>query len=109
MTENNGMKEVWEHEDNVCISYSTNWMGPINSDWIAKHGEHWAGGRIDIYGVPGEHYPIEYGLSPMHVEDWNALSDFLDSIETTRLLEYEELIEMFENDYGKKIRWADES
>ena len=90
------------------ITYSTNWMGPINKDWIAKHGEHWAAGRIDIYGVPGEHYPIEYGLPPMHGEDWNALSDWLDTVETDDLWKYEHLIEKFEEYYGKKIRWADD-
>ena len=90
------------------ITYSTNWMGPINSDWIAEHGEHWAAGRIDIYGVPGEHYPIEYGLPPMHVEDWNALSDWLDEFESEKQVPYDELIALFENYYGKKIRWADE-
>src|SRR6056300_392372 len=135
------MKDTWEHEDNICISYSTNMMGPWFMDWYKKRGlveyiwktvesefvanlrglnigdsymveeitTHYAGGRIDIYGVPGEHYPLEYGLPVMHGEDWNALSEFLDSIETTRLLEYEELIEMFEDNYGKKIRWANES
>ena len=83
-------------------------MGPINSDWIAKHGDYWAGGRIDIYGVPGEHYPLEYGLPVMHEEDWNALSDWLDDLTTDTLLSYNDLIEQFEQYYGKKIRWADE-
>jgi len=32
------------------ISYSTNWMGPINRDWIAKNGDCWAAGRIDVLG-----------------------------------------------------------
>ena len=83
-------------------------MGPINQDWITKHGEHWAGGRIDIYGVPGEHYPIEYGLPPMHVDDWNAFGDWLWDLETKEKVPYDELIRLFEKDYGKKIRWADE-
>ena len=83
-------------------------MGPINEDWIAKHGEHWAAGRIDIYGVPGEHYPIEYGLPPMHVEDWNALSDFLNTLETDRLLSFEELILGFQFATKREIRWCKE-
>ena len=92
----------------MVITYSTNWMGPINKDWIVKHGEHWAAGRIDIYGVPGEHYPVEYGLPPMHGEDWNALSDWLDEFESEEQVPYDELITLFEKHYGKKIRWADE-
>lgn len=94
----------------MAIHYSSNWCGPINSDWIAKHGDHWAAGRIDIYGVPGEHYPIEYGLPPMHVEDWNAFSDWLDTLETDELMSYGDIIEYFQLWYGKSIRWCkDES
>ena len=93
----------------MAVQYRTNWMGPINSDWIAKHGDHWAAGRIDIYGVPNEHYPIEYGLPPMHVEDWGALSHWLDHHVTSELWTYEELIDTFEKKYLKrKIRWCKE-
>ena len=87
------------------INYSTNWMGPINQQWIEEHGDYWSAGRIDIYGVPGEHYPIEYGLPIMHTEDWNALSDFLSDLTTPEKLSYDELVYMFEYEYGKEIRW----
>lgn len=90
------------------ITYSTNWMGPINETWIAEHGDYWAAGRIDIYGVPGEHYPLEYSLPPMHVEDWNAFSDFLDRLTGEQLMPFESLIMLFEAEYGKKIRWCEE-
>lgn len=69
---------------------------------------HYAGGRIDIYGVPDEHYPLEYGLGVMHGEDWNALSDWLDEFESEEQVPYDELIALFEKDYGKQIRWADD-
>jgi hypothetical protein len=88
------------------ITYSTNWMGPINSQWIKEHGQGWSAGRIDIYGVPDEPYPLEYGLSPMRTEDWNALSDYLDTLQTKELLSYDELIEGFESYYGLKITWC---
>ena len=87
------------------ISYSTNWMGPINQKWIEEHGDCWSGGRIDIYGVPGEHYPIEYGLPVMHTEDWNALSDWLDNLETAELWSFEDLIGNFQLIHDTKIRW----
>jgi hypothetical protein len=70
---------------------------------------HYAGGRIDIrdsskYGYDGWD---EYGLRVMHGEDWNALSDWLDDLTTDNLLSYNDLIEQFEQYYGKKIRWAE--
>ena len=91
------------------ISYSTNWMGPINQKWIEEYGDCWAAGRIDIYGVPGEDYPLEYGLSPMHKEDWGMLSHWLDHHITLELWTLEELLETFEKKFLKrKIRWAPE-
>ena len=92
----------------MSISYSTNWMGPINMKWIEEHGDCWSGGRIDIYGVPNEPWGLEYGLPIMHTEDWNALSDWLWDFESEELIPYKELIAMFEEQYGKKIRWVEE-
>ena len=67
--------------------------------------EHWCGGRIDIYGVPNEPYPIEYSLPVMHVESWNVLTDWLEDFESDELLTFDELINTFEADTGHKIRW----
>lgn len=69
---------------------------------------YYAGGRIDIrdsskYGYDGWD---EYGVAPMHAEDWNALGDWLWDLETEDKVPYDELIALFEKDYGKKIRWA---
>lgn len=85
------------------IRYSTNWMGPVNYDWISKNGEHWAGGRIDIYGTDSE-YPDEYALRIMHSEDWGRLSNWLDALETETQLSYEELIAEYEKT-NPAIRW----
>lgn len=71
---------------------------------------HYAGGRIDIYGLDPEKYyngTDEYGLNIMHGEDWNALGDWLWDLETEEKVPYDELIALFEKHYGKKIRWAD--
>ena len=62
------------------LSYSTNWMGPINTDWIAEHGDYWAAGRIDVYGEEG--YPSEIALPPMHDRDWERFSRWLETFET---------------------------
>jgi hypothetical protein len=87
------------------ITYSTNWMGPINAKWIEEHGDCWAAGRIDIYGVPDEPYPIEYGLPVMNIIDWEDFSEWLDDLETEELLSFDELIAQFEQTVGKKIQW----
>jgi hypothetical protein len=93
------------------VTYSTNFMGPISKDWYEKRGltEHYAGGRIDIRDDTKEGYEgwSEYALPVMHGEDWNALSEYLDDLETETLVEYDDLIAMFEDHYGKKIRWAE--
>ena len=70
---------------------------------------HYAGGRIDIRDHTKEGYDgwNEYAVMPMHGEDWNALSDFLLELETQTVLPYQELIDLFEADYGRKIRWAE--
>lgn len=86
-----GPGDVWEYE--VVTTY-------------------YAGGRIDIRGVPGDEYwngCHEYSLPIMHGEDWNALSEWLDSFSAFELWEYEDLIEEFEEEYGRKIRWADDT
>lgn len=91
----------------MSISYSTNWMGPLNLSWVKENGDCWAMGRIDIRGVKDEPFGLEYGLGPMHVEDWNTFSDYLDTKLTRRLYSFEELIA----DYEKKnppIRWCSE-
>ena len=80
-------------------------MGPISKAWCDEHGDYWSGGRIDIRGVPDEPWGLEYGLSLMHREDWNALSNFLDRFESKKVIPYDTLIMLFEAYYGKKIRW----
>ncbi len=66
-------------------------------------------GRIDIRGLDPEKFYSgcdEYSLSPMHREDWNALSDWLDRLSGEKVVPYESLIMLFEAQYGRKIRWA---
>ena len=100
------------------ITYSTNWMGPISLSWYEERGllkegsveptAYYSAGRIDIRGLELEKFYSgwdEYGLRPMHTEDWVALTDWLSKLTTETKLSHNELIEMFENNYGKKIRW----
>ena len=70
---------------------------------------YYAGGRIDIRDDSKEGYDgwNEYAVKIMHGEDWNALTEYLDGLETETLVSYDELIKQFENQYGKNIRWAE--
>ena len=78
------------------ITYSTTWMGPA--------------GRIDIRDDSKEGYDgwDEYGLAPMHGEDWDTLSNWLCDLQTTEQWGYEMLISIFEGEVlnGREIRWA---
>ena len=126
------------------VTYSTNWMGPINMDWYRKRGltrrvsevlaegktfypkglgpgdtweydeitVNYCAGRIDIRDSSKEGYDgwDEYGLSPMHVEDWNDFSGWLDDFETHDLWEFDDIIAQYEQERDTKIRWwKDES
>ena len=94
-------------EDSVLVE-----LGRKNVGDVWEYDEvttYYSAGRIDIYGVPGEHYPLEYGLAPMHGEDWNAFSDWLDTVDTNTQWSYEDLIANFERFYGTKIRWAEDT
>jgi len=95
-------------------------MGPINLHWYEERGlleadgvtptVRYSAGRIDIRDDTKQGYDgwDEYGVAPMHSEDWNALSDYLWDLTTEELVSYNTLIEQFETHYGKRIRWADE-
>jgi len=119
------------------ITYATNWMGPINMEWFRERGlteivsevleqdhefsglkkgqihdyetitTYYSAGRIDIRGVPDEPWGLEYSLPPMHGEDWNDFSSWLEDLTTFELWEYEDIIDQYEEDRGTKIRWAD--
>jgi len=72
--------------------------------------QHYSAGRIDIYGLDEKEYyngMSEYGIAPMKTESWNLLTDWLDGLETERLVSYNDLIKRFENETGHKIKWAD--
>lgn len=84
------------------ITYSTNWMGPINLHWIKEFGDCWATGRIDVND--GTEYGTEMSLPPMHVEDWNTFSEWLDTVETMSVWPLKELADAYEF-RNKPIKW----
>jgi len=124
------------------ITYSTNMMGPVSMDWFRERGltkiksevleedhpfsglkkgqtfdfenitTYYAGGRIDIRGVPGDDYWNgwhEYSIAIMHGEDWNDLGDWLESFQTHELWEFDDIIAKYEGATGRKIRWAEDT
>ena len=97
-------------EDSVLVELGRKNVGDVwEYDVVTTY---YAGGRIDIRGVPGDEYWNgwhEYSVAPMHGEDWNALGDYLWDLTTEELLPYDTLIEQFETHYGKKIRWAEDT
>ena len=42
----------------------------------------------------------------MRTEDWNAFSEWLDTLDTTYLWTYEELLDGFKKETQTTIRWA---
>lgn len=93
------------------VRYFLNWMGPINTEWIAKHGEDWCAGRIDICGVIEDEYPygIEYGVPTMKWVSWVVFGDWLSRLRTDIVLEKDELFARFEQETGRKIEWLEKN
>ena len=119
------------------IHYSTNWMGPVSMDWYRQRGltqtesktadadtmfynvgekyeteavtEHYSCGRIDVRGVPDEPYGLEIGVPPMRSEDWRAFGRWLDDVQTMSVWTLDNLVEAYEHQTGKPIRWAKET
>lgn len=109
------------------ITYSVNWMGPINKEWIERHGSYWSGGRIDIrehvsfdhlseeefdHLPEDEYYSMfelspwgeEYGLPIMHSDDWFSFGKWLREYKTEKLVPYAKIIADYEKD-NPTIRW----
>lgn len=93
------------------ITYSTNWMGPINRKWIEENGNGWAAGRIDIFGdiiTNGEY--LEIGLPMMDKHDWNNFTRWLEGdydskgFETETVWTLDQLVEEYEKT-NPKITW----
>lgn len=88
------------------VRYQTNWMGPVNKEWIQKHGNHWSTGRIDFLNNlhPDDEFLDQMAVPPMHSEDWNRFSQWLVPIETDFPWTLEQLVGLYERE-NPKIRW----
>lgn len=118
----------------MSVRYSTNWMGPISTQWYKDRGltkratrtltedsqltgrkagesfeydeitQEYCGGRIDCRGDDLGPYGDEIGLDVMKAEDWYRFSKWLDTVETDAMWTMEELVEMYEKT-NPKIEW----
>ena len=94
--------------DKPKVTYFLNWMGPINKEWCDKFGNHWCGGRVDVWD-PEDNDPygsVEYGIDIMHKEDWAKFAKFLHDLESDGVVSKKDLLDDFETLHGK-IRWFD--
>jgi len=89
------------------IRYSTNWMGPINAQWIRENGNHWAAGRIDCSPTEDNPWGTEIGLPAMHQSDWNSFSRWLWDFQTDTVWTLKELTEEYEKTNPKITWWKD--
>ena len=81
------------------------------TDTIEEITTYYSAGRIDIRDDSKAGYDgwDEYSLPPMHGEDWNDFSDWLDDFVTEELWEFDDIIAQYEQDSGRKIRWINEN
>jgi len=121
----------------MMITYSTNWMGPVNTDWYRSRNltmiktvvqeedskftsrkkgdvyeveeitQHWAGGRIDIRGEGLGPYGDEMGLPIMRDDCYIRFSDWLHTVKTDDVWTLAQLVELYEKD-NSKIIWAND-
>ena len=117
------------------ITYSTNWMGPVNMDWYRQRGltvtktvvqeedskftsrkkgdiyeveeitQQWCGGRIDVRGEGLGPYGEEMGLPIMRADCYNSFSDWLYNHCTEKIWSLDKLVERYEKT-NPKIVWA---
>lgn len=86
-----------------------------------KHGKHKPGdtievdeptvyyscGRIDVRGGDADiDYGDEIGVPPMMSEDWQDFGGWLDDFRTDEMWSLSDLVEQYELESGRKIRWA---
>lgn len=88
------------------IAYDLNWMGPLNAEWLQKHGYGWSGGRIDSSSTLENPYGKEYGLSIMDTRDWHRLSSFVDDLTSEKYFKnVGEILNLYYQAGNPRIVW----
>ena len=94
-------------------------MGPINLQWYRDRGipfinkstpaTMYAGGRIDVYGLPYDKYyggKTEISLPIMTAASFNAFSAFLAGFKSSSLLRYEDLVLLYLAEGNPELDYA---
>lgn len=91
------------------FTYFLNWMGPINTKWLAENGGNWCAGRIDVRGGDEDEYPYgqELAVPIMSGASWSRFGEWLNTLRTDTMLELDELVARFERETGWSIEWFD--
>jgi hypothetical protein len=120
----------------MTIRYSTNWMGPVNTQWYKDRGltkrvsrtltednpltgrkagytfeydeitTEYACGRIDCRGEGLGQFGEELYLAPMLTKDWARFTKWLNTFETDAMWYIKDIIELYEIE-NPKITWAE--
>jgi len=116
------------------VRYSTNWMGPVNTQWYKDRGltkkvsrtltednpltgrkagytfeydeiiQSYSCGRIDCNGDGLGPFGAEIGVDPMKDSSWARFGHWLETFETDDLWTMDQLVELYERD-NPKIEW----
>jgi hypothetical protein len=91
-------------------------MGPVALRWYEERGllndkreitEHYACGRLDVRGGNTDNdYGDEISVPPMRSEDWASFGIWLDDFRTDEMWSLSDLVEQYEQESRRKIRWA---
>jgi len=96
----------WYEENNIPSTEKTEWSELLQKNITFKaYDNHYAGGRIDIRGVPDEPFGLEYSLPIMEARSWGRLSNWLENFSSEEVVPYEDLLSEFEKQTGQKIIW----
>jgi hypothetical protein len=96
----------WYEDNNIPYTIEKAWLlGKCHE--YKKYVTEYCGGRVDVHTCNTDEYPfgIEYGISIMEQESWDKLKQWLNNLSTDRVLEKQELLDMFEEQNKHKIKW----
>jgi hypothetical protein len=93
-------------EDSLMVKYGK--QKPGDTLEVDEPTEYYSCGRLDFWNPYSDsHYPDEMGVPPMRAEDWNSLSDWLDTFETDKVMTLQEIVTEYEKTNPKIRFWVD--
>ena len=94
-------------EDSLTVKHGE--RKPGDTIEVDEPTVYYSCGRIDVRGGDTDtYYGDEIGVPPMRSEDWATFGDWLDDFRTDEMWSLSDLVEQYEQESGRKIRWADD-